>query len=121
MREAGRSNAALCVDPLHVTRSGAAAADLRKLDPRLVPYVQLCDGLLEPGEPDPDGLGRAAPERRCMPGEGMLPLRDILAAVPAGIPISVEVPKENDAIAPVDWAKRAAAKSRAFLATGGRP
>jgi sugar phosphate isomerase/epimerase len=121
IREAGRGNAALCVDPLHLVRSGAAAADLKRLDPRLIPYVQLCDGLLEPGEPDPDGLGRAAPERRCMPGDGVLPLRDILAAVPAGIPVSVEVPKEDDAIPAPDWAKAVLRRGRDFLARLGRP
>ncbi|MGQ0675126.1 MAG: sugar phosphate isomerase/epimerase family protein [Rhodospirillales bacterium] len=120
-REAARPNVALCIDPLHVVRSGATADDLKKLDKRLVPYVQLCDGLLQPGEPDPDGIGRAAPELRRMPGEGMLPLRDILGAVPAGIPISVEVPFEEKAgLSPREWTKLAAEKTRGFLAAIGR-
>ena len=121
MREAARPNTTLCIDPLHVTRSAATAADLKKLDPRLIPYVQLCDGILEPGEPDPKGLGRTAPERRCMPGEGMLPLRDILGAVPAGIPISVEVPFDKKArLPPVEWTKKVAEKTRSFLNGVGR-
>ncbi|MCC6468985.1 MAG: sugar phosphate isomerase/epimerase [Alphaproteobacteria bacterium] len=116
--EARRPNVSLCVDPLHVTRSGATADDLRRLDPRLIPYVQLCDGILEPGEPDPDGLGRTAPEQRCMPGEGVLPLRAILAAVPAGIPISVEVPFDEAAgHTPAQWTKLVAERTRRFLAT----
>ena len=116
--EAARPNVSLCIDPLHVTRSGATADDLRKLDPRLVPYTQLCDGVLEPGEPDPEGLGRTAPEQRRMPGEGVLPLRAILAAVPAGIPISVEVPFDDRAgLTPVAWTKLVAEKTRRFLAT----
>lgn len=121
MREAARPNVTLCIDPLHVTRSGATAVDLKKLDARLIPYVQLCDGILEPGEPDPEGLGRTAPERRCMPGEGVLPLSDILAAVPAGIPISVEVPIEEKArLSPRAWAGLVAAKTRSFLRGLGR-
>jgi len=121
MREAGRSNVTLCIDPLHVTRSGATAADLRRLEPKLIPYAQLCDGLLEPGEPDPAGLGRSAPERRCMPGEGVLPLREIFAALPLGIPVSVEVPFDDAAgLSPVDWARRAGERARAFLRSIGR-
>lgn len=121
MREAGRPNVSLCIDPLHVTRSGATAADLKKLNPRLIPYVQLCDGILEPGEPDPEGIGRTAPERRCMPGDGALPLRDILGAVPAGIPISVEVPFEREAgLTPLEWTGRVARKTRSFLKGLGR-
>lgn len=114
--ETARPNVCLCIDPLHVTRSGATAADLRKLDRRLVPYVQLCDGILQPGEPDPGGIGRTAPELRCMPGDGVLPLREILGAVPAGIPISVEVPFEESArLTPRDWTKLVAKKARGFL------
>jgi sugar phosphate isomerase/epimerase len=116
--ETGHANVALCVDPLHVVRSGATADDLRRLDPGLVPYTQLCDGVMEAGEPDPDGLGRTAPEQRRMPGEGVLPLRAILAALPPGIPISVEVPHVGGAgLAPADWAKAVAEKTRRFLAT----
>jgi sugar phosphate isomerase/epimerase len=119
--ETARPNLCLCVDPLHVTRSGAGAADLKKLDPVLIPYVQLCDGILQPGEPDPEGLGRSAPEIRCMPGEGVLPLSDILGAVPPGIPVSVEVPFDEKAgLSPLDWTKRVAEKARAFLAGVGR-
>ena len=120
-RETARSNVSLCVDPLHVTRSGATGADLKKLDKRLIPYVQLCDGILQPGEPDPEGIGRTAPETRCMPGEGVLPLVDILGAVPAGIPVSVEVPyEENAELSPQDWTKLVAKKTRTFLAGVGR-
>ncbi|MCC7046191.1 MAG: sugar phosphate isomerase/epimerase [Alphaproteobacteria bacterium] len=116
--ETARPNVALCVDPLHVTRSGATADDLRRVDPRLIPYTQLCDGVMEPGEPDPDGLGRTAPEQRRMPGEGVLPLRAILAAVPQGVPISVEVPYDEQAgLTPAAWTKLVAEKTRRFLAT----
>lgn len=116
--EAARPNVALCVDPLHVVRSGATADDLRALDPRLIPATQLCDGVMEPGEPDPDGLGRTAPEQRRMPGDGVLPLRAILAALPKGIPISVEVPFDESAgLSPAEWARQAIAKTRRFLAT----
>jgi sugar phosphate isomerase/epimerase len=114
--EAGRRNAALCVDPLHVIRSGATPEDLRRVDPRLIPYTQLCDGVMEPGEPDPDGLGRTAPEQRRMPGEGVLPLRAILAALPRDIPISVEVPFYRGAgLSPQEWTKRVAEQTRRFL------
>lgn len=118
--ETARANVSLCIDPLHVTRSGIGAAELKQLDSKLIPYVQLCDGILQPGEPDPEGIGRTAPELRCMPGEGALPLRAILGAVPAGIPVSVEVPFEEKAgLTPLDWTKLVAKKTRAFLAKAG--
>jgi sugar phosphate isomerase/epimerase len=119
--ETARPNVAICIDPLHFARSGAVPADLKKLDTRLFPYLQICDGVLGPGEPDPDGLGRIAVEERLMPGEGTLPLRDILGALPAGLPISVEVPLRKEAqVSARAWAKLTAEKTRRFLADLGQ-
>ena len=81
LSEIGRKNAVVCLDPLNFVRSGGSAALLRGLDPRLFPYAQISDGVLGPGEPDLSKLGRMSPNERRMPGEGMLPLRDILDAL----------------------------------------
>jgi sugar phosphate isomerase/epimerase len=121
LAETARPNVAICIDPLHFARSGAVPADIRKLDAGLFPYHQLCDGVLGPGEPDPDGLGRIAVEERFMPGEGTLPLRDILGALPAGLPISVEVPMRKEArLSARAWARLVADKTRRFLVQLGR-
>lgn len=77
------------VDALHVHRGGSDLAEVRALGP--VPLVQLCDAPLA-APADEDGLRAEAREQRRVVGEGELPLADLLAAVPAGTPLSIEVP-----------------------------
>ena len=98
----------------------AIAADVEALDPRFFPYAQISDGVLEPGEPNPDLFGKLGMGTRLMPGEGTLPLRELLAALPKDVPLSVELPH---ALAPAGtsargWAKTTLEKTREFLATG---
>jgi sugar phosphate isomerase/epimerase len=115
-KESGHDNVAICIDPLNFLRAGDTAADLRRLDPKLFPFAQLTDGLLGPGEPDPKILGRMGPNQRRMLGEGVVPLDDILDALPQGIPLSVELPApDGSSFSPRDWAKRAHDNARDFL------
>ena len=60
--EAKRANAAICVDPLNFVRAGDTAADLARVDPKLLPYAQITDGMILPGEPNPAMLGRMPAE-----------------------------------------------------------
>ena len=116
LSELGRKNAVVCLDPLNFVRSGGSAALLRGLDPRLFPYAQISDGVLGPGEPDLTKLGRMSPNQRRLPGEGRLPLRDILDALPPGLPLSVELPMPTTArLSAREWAKTTAASTRRFL------
>jgi sugar phosphate isomerase/epimerase len=102
-REAARSNVSILVDPLHLARSGGTPADLSGLDAGLFPYAQFSDGI------------PATAERR-MPGTGELPLEALLDALPAGLPLSVEVPDQRRGdIPPLEWAKTALATTRGFL------
>ena len=93
------------IDALHVQRCGADLGQLSRTDPGLLGYVQLCDAPLQPprGLPVPDRLPRGQPAdggdpaleartRRLLPGEGELPLVELLAAVPPAIPVAVEAP-----------------------------
>jgi len=48
--------------------------------------------VLEPGEPNPALFGKLGMGHRKLPGEGTLPLRDLLAALPKDVPLSVELP-----------------------------
>lgn len=112
MAEVRRDNAVVCVDPFNLIRSGGRVEMLEGVDPRLFPYAQISDGVVEPGEEGWPGVG----ERR-LPGEGTLPLREILAALPAGVPLSVEVPCPRSTPMPARaWATRVAERTRAFLA-----
>ncbi len=89
VRGTNRSEAAVLVDTLHLARSGGVPDDLVGLDAALLPYLQLADAsAVVPA--DIAGLRDEALDGRLLPGEGVLPLRQVLANVP-GVPISVEL------------------------------
>jgi sugar phosphate isomerase/epimerase len=106
------SNFAICVDALHLHRSGGSPAELTRADPRLLASVQLCDAPLSA----PDDLPWESRYDRLYPGEGALPLRELLRAVPADLPVSVEVPNVVRAQrSPFERAREAAACARRIL------
>jgi len=115
--EESKRDAVICIDPLHLARSGGSPADVKALDTKYFPYAQISDGKLEPGEPNPALFGKLGMGTRLMPGEGTLPLRELLAALPSNVPLSVELPHS---LAPNmsarDWAKTTADRTRAYLA-----
>jgi sugar phosphate isomerase/epimerase len=80
LAEVDRRNAVVCLDPLNLVRGGGTAAELQAVHPRLLPYAQISDGVLGPGEPDLAQLGHMSPNERRLPGEGTLPLHEILDA-----------------------------------------
>jgi sugar phosphate isomerase/epimerase len=84
----GRDNFGIGLDMLHVVRSGASAADLAALPARYFGIVQICDA--HGTEPSNDYF--ADVHNRLVPGTGDLPLVDLLNAIPANLPIEVEVP-----------------------------
>lgn len=95
------AGSAVLLDALHIQRGASDLAEVRALDADLVPLVQLCDGPLvlppvldlPPGTPA-EGSARHVESRvqREVVGEGEFPLAALLGAVPAGTPVSVEVP-----------------------------
>jgi sugar phosphate isomerase/epimerase len=90
IRQAGRGK--LCLDPLHVVRTGVSMQALLDLDRDLTGYVQLCDGPLTATREE---YGREGGFHRLPPGAGQFPLFDFLNATPAGGPLSLEVPQER--------------------------
>ena len=83
---------ALLIDPIHVDRSGATAAQIADVPTSLLPYAQFCDASAI--RPDPQDFGAIiadAVDLRLQCGEGVLPLDAILTALPAGIPLSIEL------------------------------
>ncbi len=91
LQRAGRSNVGLLVDALHLSRSGGAPADLKTVPANWLRSAQLCDaGAVRPTTTDE--LIREARGGRLPPGEGALPLGQLLAALPADVVLSVEVP-----------------------------
>lgn len=99
------SNVRITLDALHFFRSGGSVDDLKSVDPEAVACVQLCDG---PSEA-PSDLVAEARQGRLFPGEGQLPLRELLAELPADLPVSVEVPSQSRSdLAPAARARLAA-------------
>jgi sugar phosphate isomerase/epimerase len=82
---------------------------VKQVDPALLRYVQICDATSEmPGPTDTPALIREARAGRLLPGEGALPLRELVAALPAGLPLAIEAPCRATAELPaLERAKRA--------------
>jgi sugar phosphate isomerase/epimerase len=113
--QAGCPNGAICVDTLHLSRSGGTPASIAAVPAGRMPYVQLCDARAE--IPPLQDMLHEARHDRLYPGEGELWLDDILDAMPLGIPISIEVPRIIHANRSVrDRAKLAGDALRLYLA-----
>ena len=116
LADAGRENAVVCLDPLNHIRGGGTVAELRAVDPAVLPYAQISDGVLGPGEPNLRELGRMSPNQRRLPGEGTLPLHEILDALPPRLPLSVELPMpKTERQSARQWAHTTADSTRRFL------
>ena len=103
---AAGSGGGILIDALHVQRCGVGLDAVRAVDPGLVGYVQLCDAPLA----TPAGEGAEIAEARggrLLPGDGELPLLDLLAALPEGIPVAVEAPAPGAGARPAEFAARA--------------
>jgi sugar phosphate isomerase/epimerase len=85
----GQAHLRVMIDAMHFFRSGGTIAQLTDLDPAMIGYVQLCDVPLAPAHGDYMAEAMTA---RCLPGEGELPLAAFVGALPAEIPIGLEVP-----------------------------
>ncbi len=91
VRRAGRANASVLIDALHFSRSGGAPADVAAADAALFRYAQICDA--QAGMPtEAQELMREARTGRLLPGDGVLPLRELVQALPACLPLAVEAP-----------------------------
>jgi hypothetical protein len=83
----------------------------------LLPYAQICDGIIGPDEPNAALLGRMSPNRRCLLGQGMVPLDDIFDALPPGVPLSIELPPpDRRAVTAANWAAEVREDALRFLA-----
>jgi sugar phosphate isomerase/epimerase len=115
IRRSGAHNAAYLVDALHHIRCGGRPEDLAEMDQRQIVSAQLCDApLLPPSRTE--GMIAEARGGRLLPGEGGLPLRSLVAALPAGTTISVEVPSATDQRPEADRARAIFEATAAFFA-----
>ncbi len=106
----------LLIDTMHLVRSGSGADELAAIDPGHIGYAQLNDTTLRPRG---DNYMEEAMFERMVPGEGELPLREILSALPPDIVIEIEVPRRSLAlagIAPIDRFRPCVEAARRLLA-----
>jgi sugar phosphate isomerase/epimerase len=115
----GRSNASVLIDALHFSRSGGFPAHVKTVSPTLFRYAQLCDaGPDMPAPTDTPSLIREARTGRLLPGEGVLPLKDLVAALPAELPLAIEAPCRATAELPALERARRAYQSLTALSSG---
>jgi sugar phosphate isomerase/epimerase len=107
--QAKRPNASVLIDALHFSRSGGLPAHVAGVDPALFRYAQICDaGPDMPRGDDTPALIREARTGRLLPGEGVLPLAELVAALPAALPLAIEAPCRASAELPaIGRARRA--------------
>lgn len=113
----GRDNIRVTIDALHFMRSGGTPADLAAVDPAAFACFHISDGPTIPGQ----DLAHEARYGRLMPGEGELPLAEMIAVLPENLPIGVEVPcSGNEGVTPVQKAAAALVATKQMLAMAGR-
>lgn len=100
-------NLRILVDTLHLARAGEGPDDLRRIDRQLIGYCQLSDG------PQKSASLAAyldeAVHERAVPGDGELPLREVVSLLPLDTVISAEVPLrrlQQAGVSPEDRARR---------------
>ena len=85
----GALNGGVLIDNLHLSRSGSSMDDVKAMPIELFPYLQICDAPAQ-SPTNFGGLLDEALNGRLCPGEGSLPIVELLNAIPA-VPLSFEV------------------------------
>ena len=88
----GAPNVVVLADILHLTRSGSRPEELRRYRADLFPYVQVCGANGAGAAADAEAARAEGVNARLMPDDGDLPVREFVAALPAGVILSVESP-----------------------------
>lgn len=120
LRAVDHPAAAMLIDPLHLARSGGTPADVAALPREWLPYAQFCDaGPLTFDTADRAAIIEEAVDRRLHVGEGVLPLAELLGAMPKRLPLSIELRSKalrDGHPDPVDRARAVLAATRRFMA-----
>jgi sugar phosphate isomerase/epimerase len=115
VEQVGRDNAGVLVDSMHLFRAGGTADDLRTAPPEFIGYAQICD---VPLVSKYENYADEARYHRLPPGDGELPLRDFVDALPADVIIGFEVPMRSAVEQSADWEallRPVIEKSRGYL------
>lgn len=108
------AGAAVLIDTLHLFRAGGGSLDVaesvRLHGSALFPYVQVCDAPAS-GPTDVDGLREEAVHARLLPGDGDIPLAELVSTLPPAVPLAVEAPTRALNACPPDVRARAAMRA----------
>lgn len=109
------ANAGVLVDALHFGRSTTTLEDIRAIPRELLHYAQICDaqaGLNFTTEQ----MIHTARCQRFLAGDGTIDVKGLFDALPADLPVSVEVVNfDREAqTSPQDWAAECLARSRPY-------
>jgi len=107
----------LCVDTLHVIRSGGSWADVAALPPERILHVQLNDGPLEP----PQDRYQEATVRRLPPGQGEFDLEAFIPLIPQTATVAIEAPfLAPEGMAPLERGRVVVEAARSLFAGRSR-
>src|SRR5262249_11970642 len=112
----GRPDLRLTVDTVHWARAGFGIVELRRLSAERIGYVQLSDTTVKPRM---KSYLREAMYERMAPGDGELPLAEILAAGPTDVVVGLEIPMRSLAefgVGPMDRLRPCVAAARDLVA-----
>ena len=112
----------ILVDPFHHERVGHEPEKICEIPARWLSYAQLCD-MPECGVViDPDAYYSDAIDGRLAPGEGSVPVAAMAKALPANLPISLEIRSSyyrETYRDPLERARAILAQTQAFFAEHG--
>jgi len=112
----GEPNCGITLDFFHLDRSGGTEEDVGRLPPGAIAGVQVSDRVRPPPR-----TAHVPFHGRCLPGEGQLPLRNLMRAAfenSPGATLDIEVLNaELDGLPMDEAAARLAASTRSWLAT----
>jgi sugar phosphate isomerase/epimerase len=114
VRACGQDNAGALVDSIHFFRNGG---NINEINTDIVRHVQLCD-VVGPAPKRHEDMMSEARSGRLAPGDGMLPLHQLLDKLAGSAAISVEVPLIGD-MNPLLHLTNLNLKTRQILQSGG--
>jgi sugar phosphate isomerase/epimerase len=118
----GHPAGGILVDPFHHERVGHDPEKIREIPEQWLSYAQLCDmpkcGVIT----DPDAYYIDAIDGRLAPGEGSVPVAAMARALPADLPLSLEIRSlhyREQYRDPLERARAILAQTEAFFAEYG--
>jgi sugar phosphate isomerase/epimerase len=119
MIRASGADVGILFDTWHLIRSGCGVEQIREIEPGLIRYVQVNDGLARIPE---EAMIPESLEERLYPGDGEFPLLELLKAAPRDVPWAIETPSLRRAragVTPEAQARETAALMRELVRATG--